>query len=106
MDAQLEPRKRRIIEGADMKAAVLSINGHILGSIVRGSRQRRSEIRRYPQDDVATFRVQRVSGIVALIWPPGVLHRLTEFPCDSLRDLVFEALAGPVRERQVIRIGA
>src|ERR1700721_3111359 len=56
--------------------------------------------------DVADVLPQRVTGIAAPLRPPRIVHGRTEIPRDQLYDLVLETAAGPVREREIVGIGA
>src|SRR5690348_1077283 len=106
MHANAQPAKGRIVERREVESTVAAGHEHIRRTVVRVCGTHGSVPGRHAEDDVTRSRVQRVAYEAATLRPPRVLDACAQITRQQRRNLVLEAFATLVRERQVVRVGA
>ena len=101
-----ERAKLRIVERGDMQPAIGACDEDIARAVVWPGAGHHLGAARNTRPDVADVRLQRVTDIAAPLRPPRIVHGRAEIPCNQLHDLVLETPAFPVREREIVGIGA
>jgi hypothetical protein len=79
---------------------------HVSRAVVRPGRRQHLDTACDAQPKVTEIVFQRIAREPAPLRPPCITDRLAQVLCDHLGDLVLEALAGAIGERQIIRIRA
>ena len=101
-----ELAKLRIVKRGDVQFAIGACDEDIARAVVRPGAGHHLGAARDPGPDVANVLLQRVPDIAAPLRPPGIIDGRAEIPCNQRYDLVLEAAACLIREREIVGIGA
>src|SRR5690606_22204002 len=106
VDADLQLAEDRVIQGSDLVPAILPVDEHVSGPVVRPGGEHELVARRHAHHQVALLLPQRVADEPAALRPPRVAQRRAELTGDELGELVLESFVSVVGVGEVVRIRA
>src|SRR5215213_2385864 len=102
LDTDNKLAKLRVVERSDGEIALPSRHEYIGRAIIGRCGLNLLEVSRHPRNDIAESRLERLAYEPPPLRPPCIVERFAKLVRHDFHDLVFETLAGAVRERQII----